>query len=86
MTQNLSYKDVEDYLRHFGTDPQQGPYDFNGLIHLMLAILDNFRENGIEGDFEHICYSMTDPQRQFLKLLADYGCRLDDAAIEREDD
>ncbi len=45
-------------------------YDFNGILHLALAALDNLRDHSIEGDFDDIGCSFTDTQRQFFLRVA----------------
>jgi hypothetical protein len=69
----LRYEEVEAYLRNFtnpGGDPV--PYDWNGVVHLVLAALDSMREHGLEVEFENIGQSMTPQQREFFLKLAEY--------------
>lgn len=67
------YEDLQAYLRGFvqfgGDDP---PYDFNGTVHLMLALLDNLRANALEAELEDIRGSFTDEQAAFFLKLAEY--------------
>lgn len=75
-----SYEQLESYLRgfvNFGPDPV--PYDFNGVVHLLLALLDNLREKALEEELQDVRESMTDEQVTFLLRLADY-VRRDDSA------
>jgi hypothetical protein len=68
-----SYEALRHYLRHFtniGGDPV--PYDHNGVVHLMLALLDNLRENALDVDLADIRESMTDDQAAFFLRLADH--------------
>jgi len=68
-----SYEDLLAYLRHFVNfhgDPV--PYDFNGVVHLMLATLDNLSHNASEAELEDIARSLSDEQAAFLLKLADY--------------
>ncbi len=82
----FKYEEVENYLRKYNID-QENPsqYDFNGLVHLMLAILDNLRESALDAELEDICYTMNDQHREFLQKIARYASRLNDAMIEAED-
>ena len=46
-----SYGDLIDYLRHFTNFPgDPATYDFNGVVHLMLATLDNLKDNALEAE------------------------------------
>ena len=81
----LTYDSVTEFIQTWSTDPQNPPYDFNGTVHLMLAALDNIRENAMEHELEDIGHSMTDDQRFFLEKIADFACRVTDAEIENED-
>lgn len=84
---DLNYNDVEEYLREYNLGPENpSDYDFNGVVHLMLAALDNLRARALEGELEDICYSMTDDQRAFLQKIAQYASRKTDAMIESEGD
>ena len=68
-----TYEELRDYLRgfiNFGGDPV--PYDFNGVVHLVLALLDNLRENALEAELADIRESMTDEQAAFLLRLAEH--------------
>jgi hypothetical protein len=41
-----SYEELQQYLRRFvNISGDAVPYDFNAVVHLMLAILDNMCEN-----------------------------------------
>ncbi|MEZ6133822.1 MAG: hypothetical protein R3C53_02820 [Pirellulaceae bacterium] len=82
----LTYQSAVEFIRTWGTDSQNPPYDFNGVVHLMLAALDNIREHALENELDDIGYSMTDEQRFFLKKIADCACRVSDAKIKAEDD
>ena len=69
---DLTYADVEQYLRTYTTDCP--PYDFNGLLQLVLTAVDNLRENHIEGDLEDYGPTISPEVREFLtKLLAYAG-------------
>jgi hypothetical protein len=68
-----SYKELESHLRNFVNltgDP--APYDFNLVVHLMLALLDNLRAHALEGELEAIGESMTPEQATFFRKVATY--------------
>jgi hypothetical protein len=72
MSWSGSYEDLERYLRHFvniSCDPV--PYDFNGVVHLMLALLDNLREHALDAELEDLRDSLTEEQVEFFLRLAD---------------
>jgi hypothetical protein len=73
-----SYEDLQAYLRGFvNFDGAPVPYDFNGTVHLLLALLDNLRANATEADLEDIRGSFTDEQAAFFLKLAEYVQRHD---------
>ncbi len=67
MSIRLKYEDVEQYLRTFST--QEPPYDFGGLFHLVLAGIENLRENVVEEDILENAHFLTDAQAGFLQQL-----------------
>ena len=67
MSTLLKYSEVEHYLRTFSTS--EPPYDFNGLLHLVLAGTDNLREHAIDRDFQDFVCAITDQQAAFLRRL-----------------
>jgi hypothetical protein len=78
MNQRLNYDEVEGFLKTYTTDP--GPYDFNGLLHLILAAVDSIREHALDQDFEDFAHTISDEQALFLrKLLDNRGKNLGDA-------
>jgi len=81
-----NYTDLYKYLREFknwADDPYI--YDFGGVVHLMLALLDNIQQDAIEGELEDIGYYFTDAQRQFLARIAEHANRISDKEIDEED-
>jgi hypothetical protein len=69
----FQYEELLLHLRNWdnrGNEP--GQYDGNGLVHLMLAILDNLRQNEAWADLPEIRDSMTDEQAAFFLKLASY--------------
>ena len=69
MSTQLQYSEVERYLRAFSTS--EPPYDFNGLLHLVLAATDNLREHSTDQDFLDFSCAITDEQASFLRRLLD---------------
>lgn len=67
------YKSVEKYLRNYGLDA--GQYDFNGLLHLVLAGVDNLREHYIDADLESYACAVTELEAEFLLKLLEYHKR-----------
>ena len=67
MSQQLKYEDVEQYLRTFSTE--EPPYDFGGLLHLVLAGIENLRGNAAAGDIREHAHFITDAQAAFLQQL-----------------
>lgn len=62
---SLNYETVLEYIRNYSLR-EPGPYDVNGVIHLMLAALDNLREVAIPVDLDQLGESVTEAQRQQL--------------------
>jgi hypothetical protein len=81
MSTPLKYSEVENYLRTYsGSEP---PYDFNGLLHLVLAGTDNLREHAIDQDFRDFACAISDEQAAFLHRLLDSRAE-SIAKLERE--
>ncbi len=75
-----SYQELRDHLRQFvncAGDP--APYDFNGVVHLLLAPLDNLRQNASEAELEVIGASFDGEQGAFPIRLAERVGRADRA-------
>ena len=72
----MRYEWVREYLRTYSNTP---PYDFNGLLHLVLAAVDNFREHHLECDLQDYASVVSDDQAEFLLKLLDYRSRYPDA-------
>jgi hypothetical protein len=82
MPLSVSYEELRDHLRQFvNTAGDPAPYDFNGVVHLLLASLDNLRQNASEADLEDIGASFDDEQAAFLIRLAERVCRADPAYL-----
>ena len=86
MLGDMNYDEVIEYIREYnlGSD-NPSHYDLNGVVHFMLAAPDNLRTRAAGGELEEIGYSMTDEQRIFLKMLAEYSCRVSDIEIETQE-
>ncbi len=67
MRKQLKHKDVEQYLRAFSTD--EPPFRFGSLLHLVLAGIENLRENVSDGDILEHAHFITDAQASFLQQL-----------------
>lgn len=67
MSKQLKYEDVEQYLRTFLQAAP--PHDFSGLLHLVLAGVENLRENIAAGDLRENAHSITDLQADFFAQL-----------------
>ncbi len=68
-----SYEELIGYLRQFiNFGGSSTDYDFNGVVHLMLATLDNLRHNALEAELESVGEMFSDEQAAFLLKLA--GC------------
>jgi hypothetical protein len=67
---NLEYAGVLAFVRTYARQPSDPPpYDVSGVIHLMLAALDNLSGRSIDGDLEQIALSATREQRrQMIKI------------------
>ena len=67
-----TYEDLQVFLRNFiNFHEDSGQYDQNGLVHLMLAILDNLRANALDVDLEEIGDAFEDDQAAFFIKIAD---------------
>jgi len=73
MSLEPKFDQVKHFLRTYSTEP--GPYDFNGLLHLILAGVDNLRDNGLEQHFEDFACAVSDEQAAFLQKLLDNRSR-----------
>jgi len=66
-----SYEELESYLRNFTNfDGDPVPYDRVGAFHLLLALVDNLRENSLEAGLEDLGELLTEEQAAFLARLA----------------
>jgi hypothetical protein len=67
MSKQLQYEDVEQYLRIFSTE--KPPFHFGGLLHLVLAGVENLRRNVAAGDILEHAHFITEAQAIFLQQL-----------------
>jgi hypothetical protein len=67
MSRQLKYEDVEQYLRTFSTE--EPCRDFGSLLRLVLAGIENLRENMADGDILEHAHFITDAQAGFLQQL-----------------
>lgn len=65
----MDYEAMKKLLRNWSTQGESA-YDFNGVVHLMLACLDNLRQFGLEAEFEDIACSFAPDQAEFFIKLA----------------
>jgi hypothetical protein len=66
----MKYKQVEEYLRNYSMD--EPPYDSNGAIHLLKAIIGNLQNNLTVGDLEDYSSCLDEYNETFLKQLIEY--------------
>ena len=69
MNTRLTYTAVENYLETYSTG--EPPYDFNGLLHFVLAGTENLRQHAIDQDFLDYACAITNDQALFLRRLLD---------------
>ena len=78
----MKYEEALAYIRQYN---HPNAYDFNGVVHLLLAALDNLHVHAREDELEAIGHSMSDEQRLFLKKIAGLACRVTDKEIDADD-
>lgn len=70
-----SYLDLEQYLQEYITfDENVGQFDFNGVLHLLRALVDNLARNYCDGDIEVLddfCADLEPKHKAFLRKLVD---------------
>jgi hypothetical protein len=68
-----SHAELLAHIRQFvNSAGEPAPYDFNGVVHLMLAALDNLSHNALEAELEDIGKSFSEEQAAFFLRLADH--------------
>lgn len=58
---------VEQFLSSYSVATP--PYDFNGLLSLLLVVVDNLRAHAVEQDFADFARTVSDEQAAFLERL-----------------
>lgn len=69
MKPNLKYEDVKAYLCALSTN--EPPYDFNGVLQLVLAGVENLRTNAVDQDFVDYAWTISEEQAALLQRLID---------------
>jgi hypothetical protein len=64
--------DLEKFIKEWGSNPEEGPYDFGEVFALLSACLDNLKKYALEAEIEDIPEYLTDEQAKFIKKMADY--------------
>ena len=63
----MNYQEVEEYLKKYSNS--EPPYDPNGAIHLLKAIIENLQEYFMDYDFEEYSACLDEKNEAFLKKL-----------------
>ena len=63
----MNYHKVEAYLRNYSS--QESPYDANGAMYLLKAIIENLQEHFIENDFDQYAACLDQENEMFIKKL-----------------
>ncbi len=64
--------DLEKFIKEWGSNPEEGPYDFGEVFALLSACLDNLKKYALEAEIEEIPEYLTDEQANFIKRMAAY--------------
>jgi len=64
--------DLETYVKEWGSNPEDEPYDFGEVLALLSACLDNLRKYALEAELEDIPEYLTSEQAKFIKKMAGY--------------
>jgi hypothetical protein len=76
MNKKLNFDKIEEYLRTYGLD--EGEFDFNGLLHLILIGIDNLRKHHIDADLESFSCGITNEQAFFMEKLLNFRKKFPD--------
>lgn len=68
---SVKYEDIEKAVREWGSG-NEVQYDFNGVVHLLIAALDNLRAHALEAELEDVGESFEPEQAEFLMRLSRY--------------
>ena len=63
----MNYEVVEKYLKTYSIE--EPPYDSNGAIHLLKAIVENLQEHFVDSDFEDYSSCLDKKNEEFLTRL-----------------
>ena len=68
-----SHAELLAHIRQFvNAAGEPAPYDFNGVVHLMLAALDNLSHNALEAELGEGGGSFSEEQADFFLRLAQH--------------
>ena len=67
----MKHDEVMSLIRQWGSEPDSS-YDFNGVVHLLIAALDNLREFALEAELEDIVDSFEPEQIEFIQRICSY--------------
>ena len=70
MRWNGSFESLRQYLREFTNIGDDPAYDTNGILILLLALVDNLREGAVVDDLPELTEAITPEQAVFLGQLA----------------
>ncbi len=79
----MDYVTLRNEVRKYSTD---GSYDFNGVVQIMLAALDNLREFAFDEELADIGYTLNPTQRAFLTRILDYAYGVAETQTRKDDD
>ena len=63
----MKFESVIDYLQSYST--LEPPYDPNGALHLLKAIVDNLQDHATEQDLEDYAGCLDTDNQEFLRTL-----------------
>ena len=66
----MKFEEVEEYLRSYSL--VEPPYDANGAIHLLKAIIENLDENFSKADYEDYSGNLDKKDEEFLSRILKY--------------
>ena len=67
-----TFSELESFLRTYKSWEDEHVYDYNGVVHLLLALIDNLHENALGAELETIGDSMSGSQKGFLLELVNH--------------
>lgn len=66
-----SFQELEAYLRNWTSFQDEHVYDFNGIVALLAACLDNLRVHATDSDLDGINDCLTGNQRTILARIGE---------------